>query len=132
MQVRPLPVAIAVFLGFGGPIVAVLSGDEQSKRASQSGSDGFVSLFEGKTLDGWHAVPKESGSDWTVRDGVIVGHGSADRLVYVVWKGDGLADFEVKLRYRLPGKGNTGIEIRAKPDMTGKRPFEGYHADLAM
>ena len=26
--------------------------------------------------------------------------------------------------------GNTGVEIRAKADTTGKRPFEGYHADL--
>ena len=26
--------------------------------------------------------------------------------------------------------GNTGIEVRANRDLTGKRPFEGYHADL--
>jgi hypothetical protein len=87
-------------------------------------------IFDGKTLDGWHAVPKESASDWTVRDGAIVGHGSADRLSYLVWKDENLTDFELKLRYRLPGKGNTGVEVRSQPDLTGKRPFEGYHADL--
>ena len=26
--------------------------------------------------------------------------------------------------------GNTGVEVRARVDQTGKRPFEGYHADL--
>ena len=92
--------------------------------------DGFVAMFDGKTIEGWRAAPTESASDWTVRVGVIVGHGSADRLSYLVWKDEGLTDFELKLRYRLPGEGNTGIEIRSQPDLTGKRPFEGYHADL--
>ena len=76
--------------------------------------EGFVSLFDGKTLAGWHAVPKECAPDWTVRDGAIVGHGSADRLAYLVWKDEQLTDFELKLRYRLPGKGNSGIEIRSQ------------------
>ena len=98
--------------------------------AQQSADKGFVSLFDGKTLAGWGAVPKASASDWTVRDGVIVGRGSAKRLSYLVWKDKDLTDFELRLRYRLPGKGNTGVEIRSRPDLTGKRPFEGYHADL--
>ena len=92
--------------------------------------DGFVALFDGRTLDGWRAVPKGSESDWAVRDGVIVGHGSANRLCYLVWRDEHLTDFELRLSYRLPGEGNTGIEIRSQPDPTGKRPFEGYHADL--
>jgi len=92
--------------------------------------DGSVSIFDGQTLAGWRAVPKDSASDWSVRDGVIVGHGSADRLAYLVWKDEHLTDFELKLRYRLPGRGNSGVEIRSQPDLSGKRPFEGYHADF--
>jgi hypothetical protein len=118
------------FLSVLGLSAPAMYGQQQSKRVRQSGSDGFVSIFDGRTLDGWHAVPKESASDWTVRDGAIVGHGSADRLAYLVWKDEHLTDFELELRYRLPGKGNTGVEIRSQPDLTGKRPFEGYHADL--
>jgi hypothetical protein len=101
---------------------------EIGQRATDA--DGFASIFDGKTLSGWRAVPSESASDWTVRDGAIVGHGSADRLSYLVFKDEHLTDFELKLSYRLPGKGNTGVEIRSQPDLTGKRPFEGYHADL--
>lgn len=103
---------------------------DSAVRSPASREDGFVSLFDGKTLDGWHAVPKESAADWSVEDGIIVGRGSANRLVYLVWKDADLADFELQMRYRLPGKGNTGVEIRSQPDLTGKRPFEGYHADL--
>ncbi|MFC1636303.1 family 16 glycoside hydrolase [Planctomycetota bacterium] len=96
----------------------------------QPNGHGFISIFDGKTLDGWHAAPKESASDWSVHNGVIFGEGSADRLSYLVWKDDHLRDFELILRYRLPDKGNTGVEIRSQPDRTGKRPFKGYHADL--
>jgi len=122
--------AFLAFSGVVGPSLPAMCGQQQSERGRQSASDGFVSIFDGKTLDGWHAVPKESASDWSVRDGVIVGHGSADRSSYLAWKDEHLTDFELELRYRLPGKGNTGVEIRSQPDLAGKRPFEGYHADL--
>ena len=104
---------------------AVLRGQQESKRAG----DGFVSLFDGKTLTGWNVEPKTKTSDWTVRDGVIVGHGGRGQS-YLVWKDKGLADFELKLSYRLPRKGNTGIDIRGRPVLTGRRRFESYHADL--
>ncbi|MDG2223207.1 MAG: DUF1080 domain-containing protein [Rubripirellula sp.] len=92
---------------------------------------GFQSIFDGRSLQGWHSVPDGTlDSDWKVNDGVIVGTGSADRLVYLVYKEQNLTDFELKLQFRLRGKGNTGVEIRAQHDKTGKRPFLGYHADL--
>ncbi|MHC4179998.1 MAG: 3-keto-disaccharide hydrolase, partial [Planctomycetota bacterium] len=131
MQFRPWPIGVfLVCWSVVGPSAPAICGQQQPKPVRQSGSDGFVSLFDGKTLAGWHAVPRESASDWTVRDGAIVGHGSADRLAYLVWKDERLTDFELKLRYRLPGEGNTGVEIRSQPDQSGKRPFQGYHADL--
>ena len=131
MQRRQGPVAMfLVLLGVVGLSVPTTCGQQQSTPAEESGDEGFVSIFDGRTLDGWHAVPKACASDWSVRDGVIVGHGSADRLAYLVWKDERLTDFELRLRYRLPGEGNTGVEIRSQPDLSGKRPFEGYHADL--
>lgn len=87
-------------------------------------------LFNGRTLAGWHAAPPTTAADWSVQDGAIAGRGSKDRLSYLVWKEDGLADFELSLRYRLRGEGNSGIEIRAIKDPSKKRPFVGYHADL--
>lgn len=99
-------------------------------RNSAPREDKFVSLFDGRSLNGWKSVPAGSDSDWSVQNGSIVGTGSANRLVYLVWKDRELQDFELRLRYRLIGKGNTGIEIRSQKDVTGKRPFEGYHADL--
>ena len=60
---------------------------------------------------------------------MIVGRGSANRLVYLLYDDEQLADFELEFRYRPPSGGNTGVEIRSQPDLSGKRPFQGYHAD---
>ena len=66
-----------------------------------------------------------------MKDGVIRGEGKENRQVYLIYSGDEeLADFELKFSYRLLTKGNTGVEMRARVDKTGKRGFEGYHADL--
>lgn len=45
--------------------------------AAEPDDEGFVSLFDGKTLDGWHKNPERighgTGGDWSVEDGAIVG-----------------------------------------------------------
>ena len=92
---------------------------------------GFVSVFDGKSLAGWREAPKGKELAWSVKDGVIRGEGKENRQVYLIFAGDEeLADFQLKFSYRLLTKGNTGVEMRARVDKTGKRGFEGYHADL--
>ena len=115
---------------FENPRAGRSNPEGESQPAGRFDDGVMVAVFDGKTLNGWHAVPKNSDSDWEVRDGSIVGRGSADRLAYLVWNDQRLTDFELHLRYRLTGEGNTGVEIRCRPDQSGKRPFEGYHADL--
>ena len=98
---------------------------------AEESRDGFVSLFDGKSLDGWREAPKGKELAWSAKDGVIRGEGKENRQVYLIYSGDEeLADFELKFSYRLLTKGNTGVETRARVDKTGKRHFEGYHADL--
>jgi arylsulfatase A-like enzyme len=92
---------------------------------------GFVPVFNGRNLDGWRTVPANAAGAWQAKEGVIHGEGKEDRLVYLVYAGDEqLKDFELKFRYRMVTKGNTGVEVRARIDATGKRPLEGYHADF--
>jgi hypothetical protein len=110
-------------LGLSFLFVSVCATAEEDK--------GFVPIFDGKSLDGWRADPKSEARTWSVRDGVIRGEGKADRLAYLVYTGDeNLKNFELKFTYRMVTKGNTGVEVRSRIDKTGKRPFEGYHADL--
>src|SRR3954452_6462317 len=44
-------------------------------------ADGFIPLFDGKTLDGWKASEKEG--TFSVEDGKIVVHGPRSHLFYV-------------------------------------------------
>jgi len=90
---------------------------------------GFVKMFDGKTLDGWEAMPAKTAPAWTVEDGMIVGNGAKARS-YIVYRNKEVADLELKFAYRFPGKGNSGVNIRAIVDPTGKRGFQSYHVDI--
>jgi hypothetical protein len=99
------------------------SADEKRSEA------GFVSMFNGKNLEGWTVMPAKAAEEWTVVDGMIVGTGDKGRS-YLVYHQKDIADFEIKLDYRFPGQGNSGISIRARKDETHSRLFQCYHADF--
>ena len=93
-------------------------------------NDSFVSIFDGKSLNGWEATPSESAQAWEVKNGHIVGTGDKGRGYLTYNKNKDIADLELKFSYRFPGKGNSGVSIRAIPDKTGRRDFQSYHADI--
>jgi hypothetical protein len=95
--------------------------------------DGFVPIFDGKTLDGWEVSSKKGAKAWSVKDGAIHANGDKGGRGYLVYTKDKeLADFEMTFSYRFPnpGKANSGVSIRAVKDKTRKRDFQSYHADL--
>ena len=98
--------------------------------AQASEKDGFVSMFDGKTLKGWEATPARTAGAWTVKDGMIVGNGDKGRGYLTFAANKNVADLEMKFSYRFPGKGNSGVNIRSIRDKTRRRDFQSYHADL--
>jgi hypothetical protein len=98
--------------------------------APAADKEGFISIFDGKTLKGWEAMPAETAPAWTVNDGMIVGNGDKGRGYLTYAPNKNVTDLELKFSYRFPGKGNSGVSIRAFPDKTRKRDFQSYHADL--
>ncbi len=88
---------------------------------------GFVPLFDGKSLQGWHGDPKF----WTVKDGAIVGHtdGNIPHNTFLIYEKP-FSNFILKLRFRLHHhKGNSGIQFRSQE----LKDFvvRGYQADIA-
>ena len=94
---------------------------------------GFKSLFNGKDLTEWDGNPKL----WSVQDGAITGKTGSDadtkinHNTFLVWKGGDVADFELRLSYKIVG-GNSGIQYRSKVVETGTfGPIVGgYQADF--
>jgi len=97
--------------------------------ASISAAD-FKPLFDGKTLNGWQAKDM---SYWSVRDGAITAESTPDhpcvKNQFIVWQGGEVADFELKVRFRVKGNGcNSGVQIRSVFREDGLAV--GYQADI--
>ncbi len=92
---------------------------------------GFVSMFDGRSLEGWVPMMREGAAAdaWRVEDGAIVGDGGGG-VGYLAWHRGDIADFEMRFDYRFVGEGNSGVSLRARKDDTGRRDFQSYHADL--
>src|SRR4051812_26933684 len=69
--------------------------------STQPDADGFIPMFDGKTLDGWKAPDM---SFWRVEDDAITGEVTADHKpkenVFLTWQGGEAKDFEMKFRFR--------------------------------
>jgi Domain of Unknown Function (DUF1080) len=90
----------------------------------------FRSLFDGKSLQGWKALDM---SYWSVRDGAITGQSTAAHPCrtnqFIVWQGGDVADFELKLKFRVSGNGkNSGVQFRSVMRPDGQAV--GYQADI--
>jgi hypothetical protein len=92
--------------------------------------DGFVTLFDGKTLSGWKGLAKH----WYVKDGAITGECSKSRHVkhntFLVHDKT-FSNFELHFKYRFLTKGgNSGIQFRS--ELVNEKRFivSGYQADV--
>ena len=99
--------------------------------------DGFRSLFDGKSLDGWEGRP----GYWAVEDGAIVGRTTKEKptkgnqFLFAKSAGKNLIvdDFELRLSYKITadndaGFANSGIQYRSRDK--GDFVAAGYQADM--
>ena len=75
--------------------------------AMPAAEDGWISMFDGKTLDGWKA--NEHAESWTVRDGCITGDGEASHLF---WMQRECENCEFKAEVKISHGGNSGMYFR--------------------
>ncbi|MDQ6760183.1 MAG: DUF1080 domain-containing protein [Acidobacteriota bacterium] len=74
---------------------------------SLAAADGWINMFDGKTLDGWKA--NERPESWTVKDGTIVGDGPASHLFWMVKECE---NCEFKAEVKINHGGNSGMYFR--------------------
>lgn len=94
--------------------------------AAAFAQDGFVSLFNGKDLDGWDGDPRL----WSVRDGMIVGHTEGVTLTdnsFLISR-QTYGDFDLRVEMKLRNH-NSGIQFRS--ERVHDWVVRGYQADAA-
>ncbi len=91
--------------------------------AVQADEPEWISLFDGKTLEGWEKVGNEN-SVWEVTDGAISGSGAASMLVNTTGP---YKNFRYRAEVKINDKGNSGLYFRTtpKPGFT-----DGYEAQI--
>jgi HEAT repeat protein len=126
-------------------VVAVISGDESDYDKininnyldKMSDEEGFVSMFNGKNLDGWQGMllngnpirisqlteserakaqeeaNKKMIENWSVRDGQIIFNGHGANLV----SAKNYRDFELIVDWKITKKGDSGIYLRGTPQV---------------
>ena len=90
--------------------------------------EGYESLFDGETLDGWDGDLNL----WSVKDGAIVGSSdgqTVDTNTFLVYRKP-FANFILRLEVRLRN-GNSGIQFRSQHMPGAGWVVHGYQADLS-
>ncbi len=92
--------------------------------ASEARSDDWVSLFDGKTLSGWTVGGGSATSHWNVKDGSIVGTGTASML----YSPKKYKNFKYRAEVKINDHGNSGLYFRS-PTNDGNFS-KGYEAQI--
>ena len=92
---------------------------------------GFRPIFNGDDLTTWEGASHL----WRVEDGSIVGETQSDNQLphnkFLVWRGSQPKNFELRLRFRVIGNNNSGVQYRSSMRLDlGEWAMSGYQADI--
>jgi hypothetical protein len=127
---------ISLVAAAAAAVAAAAGAAPERARTDSSGDEGFVTLFNGKDLTGWHGVktmdPRkfaamsedakaealEKGAEdvkkhWRVEDGIIVNDGQG---AYLTTDKD-YGDVELKVDFKIGPKGDSGVYLRGNPQV---------------
>lgn len=112
-------------IALGGAVTAGPRAQRDVGVIATGQEQGWISLFDGKSLDGWEVVEfPDKPTKWEVVDGQLCGSGEASMLVST--KGP-FKNFRFRAEVKINDKGNSGMYFR-----TTRRPgfTDGYEAQV--
>ena len=104
--------------------------------SQENPANGFVSIYDGKTLSGWHVSAKtghsrastnRSGGKWVVEDGAIVGSQDIKGNGGILITDEQYGDFEVKLEMKNDFGPDSGLFLRSTEDGKAWQAMIDYH-----
>ena len=111
---------MTAWLVLGGLGLAPTMARAQDKSAAD---EGWVALFDGKTLGGWTSLPlsESKPTSWEVKAGVLEGSGEASMLYSP--RGD-YKNFKYRAELMVNDKGNSGMYVRTPKAPTFMNGYE--------
>lgn len=117
-------------LQMGLMLVLLMISSCKTSGQNNGNKDGFVQIFDGKTLKGWEGDT----TYWRVENGNLVGQITPSTLLktnsFIIWRGGRPADFELTLEFRITKAGNSGINYRSVEFEGVPHALKGYQADI--
>jgi hypothetical protein len=110
----------------------------ESPVSAQTTEEGFVSLFDGKSLKGWHVSSKsghsrksgnKSGGRWVVEDGAIVGSQDIPGNGGLIISDESFGDFEIALEMNNDFGPDSGLFLRSTEEGRAYQAMIDYHAN---
>src|SRR6185369_12928274 len=105
---------------------------------SLGAENGFVPIFDAKTLNGWHvsaqtghsrASGNKTGGKWVVENGAIVGSQDIPGNGGIVITDEQFGDFEIALEMNNDFGPDSGLFLRSTEDGTAFQALIDYHAN---
>ncbi|MGI8603513.1 MAG: 3-keto-disaccharide hydrolase [Verrucomicrobiales bacterium] len=105
--------------------------------AEERANPGWVSLFDGSSLKGWHVSAKsghsrtsknQSGGRWVIEDGAIVGSQDVPGNGGIIITDESFGDFEVALEMKNDFGPDSGLFLRSTEDGKAWQAMIDYHA----
>ncbi|HYW95824.1 MAG TPA: DUF1080 domain-containing protein [Bacteroidales bacterium] len=112
--------AITMVAGF----TSCKTGNTASDKEKDTTTAQWVSLFDGKTLDGWHSFNSDTVAGWTVIDGCLTGLGEGSDLTGDLVTDKEYKDFELSLEWKIAEGGNSGVLYHVVEDGNHKTTYE--------
>ena len=123
----------------GGALAAALvfSGSYFCPGAAAAASDGFVPVFDGKTLQGWHASARtghsrastnKTGGRWVVENGAIIGSQDIPGNGGILITDAPFGDYEVALEMNNDFGPDSGLFLRSDEEGTAYQAMIDYHS----
>ena len=123
---------------YGGPLDPLIGGFQASTEPHpvasaavtiKPGPDGFVTLFNGRNLNGWSGDSQY----WSVEDGAITGKtdGTLKSNRFLTWNGSTIRNFDLRMKVKITAGGNSGLQYRGamRPEI-GLDIVSGYQCDI--
>jgi hypothetical protein len=93
--------------------------------------EGFVSLFDGKTLDGWTPQDPALKDAFKIDDGCILTHGAFTHLFYSGPINDhNFKNFELRVDFKMGESSNSGIFFHTENPGPKKKVEKGYECQI--